>query len=92
MALRADLAQLKLSGLIARTREMGLASALVEDAQDTDEPKEALVALILSMSFSPAPPAPQLQTSAASVQLFLRSCGLTREETGIFRIVPTTWS
>ena len=52
------LAALKLSVLRRRAEAAGIAEELLDDAEDSEEPREALIRLILEAEGPPPPPAP----------------------------------
>ena len=55
--LRAELGALRLSELRKRARESGVEEEVLEDATDADEPKQAVIAILLERSRSRGPDA-----------------------------------
>ena len=51
-ALRAELGGLRLSALRKRAGAFGADEEMIDDAEDSDDPKEALVSLIVSLATS----------------------------------------
>eukprot|EP01047_Picozoa_sp_COSAG01_P028404 COSAG01_NODE_1906_length_8932_cov_6.105263_7_plen_1049_part_00 len=66
--LRAELSELRLGALSKRAREAGASEEQVMAAQDTDEPKESLIALILELA-APADPLVALRAELAELKL-----------------------
>ena len=52
-ALKAELQQLKMPELRKRAAAVGVSSDAIEEARDDDEPKKAIIALVLAKSAQP---------------------------------------
>eukprot|EP01046_Picozoa_sp_COSAG06_P008399 COSAG06_NODE_423_length_15942_cov_7.276463_14_plen_356_part_00 len=71
-ALRAELATLKIGGLNMRLRELGVDAATIDSAADVDDPKAALVALIVDRTPIVEPePEPELEEHDEAVTMLL---------------------